>query len=279
MQSVRIYYFSGTGNTKKIVDCYQRELSKKNVEVTANAITPTTDTAEQNDFDAVGIAYPVHGFNAPSIVEDFANRLPDGNNRYAFIAKTSGEPLRLNDASSMTVIRILRQKGYRVGREYHYVMPYNMIFRHSDEMAAKMLKTAEGRIPSHCEEILREETGERKYPTAARLMRRVCRIERFGFRRNGRHYKVDGEKCIGCGACVKNCPMKNITVADGKFSFGKNCIGCARCAFNCPTNAITTGLLNFLKVNGRYDFSADDSKATVGRYCHKSYERYFSENA
>ncbi len=78
--------------------------------------------------------------------------------------------------------------------------------------------------------------------------------------------------------CVKNCPVNNIKYENGKFKFGGNCLGCTRCSFNCPKDAFNFGILNFMKVNGKYDFNADSSKAVIGKYCKKSYERYFSEN-
>ena len=78
-------------------------------------------------------------------------------------------------------------------------------------------------------------------------------------------------------ACVKNCPVQNISYENGKFKFGWHCIGCARCAFNCPKDAITTGLLNVIKVNGRYNFNAEPDY-NVPAYCHKSYIGYFDSD-
>ena len=48
-----------------------------------------------------------------------------------------------------------------------------------------------------------------------------------------------------------------IRFEDGRFRFGGNCIGCVRCSFECPTGAIHIGLLDFMRVNGPYDFSRD----------------------
>ena len=87
------------------------------------------------------MAYPIYGFNAPQIVTEFVKSFPNGTQNVYFL-KTSGEPLKLNDASSLTLVKILKKKGYDVRGEYHYVMPYNMIFRHSDALASKMFFTA-----------------------------------------------------------------------------------------------------------------------------------------
>ena len=116
-------------------------------------------------------------------------------------------------------------------------MPYNMVFRHTDEMASLMWKTAEKRIPVAADMI------------------------------------ADGtENAIR----PKLSATGNISFSDARIRFGKNCIGCVRCSFGCPTDAIRIGLINFMRVNGPYDFARDPSAAKIGRYCRKAYEHYFA---
>ena len=47
--------------------------------------------------------------------------------------------------------------------------------------------------------------------------------------------------CIGCGQCVKRCPMNNVALKDGKPSWGKNCTHCMACICYCPKEAIEYG--------------------------------------
>ena len=278
MQNIIIYYFSGTGNTKKITELFAEAFGARGAKVTLRDIV-SCEAPSVEGYDGVGIAYPVHGFNTPEIVTDFAKKLPCGDGKALFAIKTSGEPLRLNDASSLELSRIAISKGYRFTGERHYVMPYNMVFRHSDAMAAKMLATAKERIPEDARAILNGSLPPLDCPLRARIMTVLCKIERPGMRLNGRLYRVDKDKCIGCMKCVRGCPVGNIKFEDGKFRFGGNCIGCARCAFGCPANAITTGLLNPIKVNGAYNFNADPDEAAIGAYCRKSYEKYFADKS
>ncbi|MBQ8177622.1 MAG: EFR1 family ferrodoxin [Clostridia bacterium] len=271
-----IYYFSGTGNTLKVAEILKTKLTSLGVNVELKDITKDSTPTPS---DTIIIAYPVYGFNPPKNVIDFVRALPEDVIKVYFL-KTSGEPLRLNDASSLTLKRTLERKGYVVCGEYHYVMPYNMIFKHTDALASKMLLTASERLKTAAQEIA---SGRRRHilmPLRARVMRAVCRIEHKGMALNGRLYKVNENKCINCGKCLKNCPTKNVTYQNGKFHFSGNCLGCARCAFNCPTDAISTGLLNCLKVNGPYDFNANPDDAKLPKFCHRSYKKYFYiENA
>lgn len=52
--------------------------------------------------------------------------------------------------------------------------------------------------------------------------------------------KVDGEKCVGCEACVGTCPVEAISMNDGKASVDDSkCIDCGACVAGCPAEAIT----------------------------------------
>jgi len=54
-------------------------------------------------------------------------------------------------------------------------------------------------------------------------------------------FKVDKEKCVGCGACVNVCPAGAISVKDDKAVISDKCVDCGRCAQVCPAHAIYPG--------------------------------------
>lgn len=282
MKNAIIYLFSGTGNTKKACELYKQEFIDKGVATALYDIKKGFENIPNpNDYDYVGIAYPIHGFNAPSIVLDFARALPksDVKGKKYFVVKTSGEPLKINNVSSIKLNSILRKKGYVMTSEYHYVMPYNMIFRHTDEMAYKMKFTLDALAPIEARDVIEgKEHKLAKVPFGA-FISWVVRIEHPAMKVNGRFFKVDANKCINCGMCAKNCPVGNIAIdKKGKFHFGGECLMCTRCSFNCPTDAFNIAMLNGWRVNGKYSFKMPVEKEENKHewYCKRAYVRYFA---
>jgi len=275
MKKIDVFVFSGTGNTMKCAKELERHLAALGATINVMRVESGAERVESVG-DTVVVCYPVHGFNAPINMIKFCEALPTSSAHF-YVLKTSGEPLSINDNSSGRIERSIRAKGYAYRGEYHFVMPYNMIFRHTDEMAAKMWATAQARIPDAAQTIFDGASHVKKVPLKAKVVSGVVSIEHWGARFNGRFFRVKKDKCVGCMQCVKNCPTHNISYENGRFKFGNQCLLCTRCSFNCPTDAFRIGLMDFMRVNGRYNFKANPEEAEIGRYCRRSYTAYFQE--
>lgn len=248
---VVLYVFSGTGNTLKVASLIKKYM---NADVTVYRVSAKSQAAPSPEgFDLVGIGYPIHAFCAPEPILKFVKTLPEVAYRRAFIFKSSGEGLHVNDASSQKIIKIMTKKGYDVTLERHVVMPYNMIYRHSDEMAKQMWIYAKAFVKLICDELegfKREKVKKSflKYAPAGLVGWIETKFAHF----HGPMFKVDKNKCIECGRCLKVCPENNIVIKNGKYKFGHDCVLCMGCSFGCPVDAIHVGIFKFWKVNGSY---------------------------
>ena len=285
---ILIIYFSGTGNTRKVAEKYALcfgELGHNAELVSVDGLPKNKALTDEfltklKDADLVGFGYPVHAFNAPAVMLKLAKFLPkQEKTKRAFIFNTSGEPLKLNNISSLKLTSMLKRRNYAVFSEYHYCMPYNIIFRHTDDMAYKMWNTAELLIPLDAKQIVDGVAHKLKRVFCGSFVAWVMRCEHWGVRLNGRRYKVKKE-CVHCQKCVNICPTNNITVKkNGKLHFGGNCLMCMRCAQLCPKDAIKTGWFNKWKVNGAYTFEKPQSeqKQKYNKMLTAAYDKYFAE--
>ena len=270
--------FSGTGNTKKVAAYFADAMRALGDEADVLSIRFDTPMPEVEGYDLLVIGYPVHAFNAPKPVLTFLKKLPEGQGKPVYLLRTSGEPSKLNDASGISPKRILKKRGYAVLGEFVYIMPYNIIFRHTDKMAARMWNAAKCKIPSDA--ALAHEGGSalRKIGPVRRIAAAIVRIEHPAMPVIGRIFHVKKKKCVGCAACVSACPRGNIRMKNGVPKFGGHCVGCMACAVGCPEDAVRISLLNLWRVNGQYSFEGETATdEEVCRYFHKTYLRYFHD--
>ncbi len=269
---IGFFVFSGTGNTKRAC-AYAAELMEKAGHITKTVYMPCTAEIA-TDLDCIVLGYPVHAFNAPAPVLKFIKSMPHGSVP-VYIMQTSGEALKLNTAATVTPIRMLRRRGYDVRGTFWYVMPYNIIFRHRDAMAARMWRDAKLCLIKDVNSMISGKKETYKVGVMSRFVSFVLKIEHAAMPLIGRGFKTEAA-CSGCGQCAAKCPRGNIVMSDDKPKFGEKCVGCMRCVFNCPENAISPSIFKGWRVNGAYDFdappAADDE---ICSFCKKSYMAYF----
>jgi len=52
--------------------------------------------------------------------------------------------------------------------------------------------------------------------------------------------KVDKQKCLGCAACVENCPVNALSMNGDKVKVDEDtCIDCGVCVGTCPAEALS----------------------------------------
>lgn len=255
MKKSIIYFFSGTGNTKIIAEKISNELNLLGIKTEIYDIRlPFNTIPDPNGYDFVGFGYPIHAFNAPQFFLNFIKKIPKVKHINTFIFKTSGEPFRFNNASSWSLINILKKKGYIPLIDEHLLMPYNIMFRYPKEIVKYMylhnLKLA--KVIS--KKIVKQESYLPKYNFLTIGFMYFARIQWLGAKINGPLIHVNKNICNTCGICINECPSKNVEIVKGYPKFDHKCIMCMKCASVCPVDAVRPGFLNVWRINGGYDF-------------------------
>ena len=255
INSVSILTFSGTGNTQFAVDALIQALAVKGINARSYALEMFFRETHDDDplaADLVGIAFPVHAFNPPPLVEKLLKKLPRGQVKKYFIIKTSGSPFA-DGGSTNGLKRIMSARFSRLVYEAVIPMPSNFGGRYPDEAMKLMLQMAQRQVEVIADDMI---AGKKKVLVAngkTAVLSSLMKLERIGAHFYGHHLKVD-DKCTNCGKCVRNCPTGNIRNAEGRLRFGWRCTFCMRCSFNCPVQAIYHMVLKrTLMTNPPYD--------------------------
>ena len=242
-----IVYFSQGGTTARVAESIAAGLRKEGYEIDLCNMKDKRPP-DLSEYELFGIGYPVYYFRPPFNVTDYVNSLPDLAGLQAFVFVLHGT--YQGDASN-PIRRTLTRKGAREVGYFHCL---------GADFYLSYLKEGYLFSPDHPtkEELARAEAfghqvagyavgkpyilHEKEPPPPM-----VYHLERFLMSRwlvrqmYSRQFRVDAEKCTGCGLCIKLCPTRNITDrASGHPAWGRDCLLCLTCEMKCPEDAITS---------------------------------------
>lgn len=247
MKSVVIYYFSGTGCTRAVVNAVAEKLKGK-VQIHLANMEESVIKGREPDISAddIGLAFPIYAFGTPTYVDEFVDLMP-GSSKEIFLLNISGgggETVS-NKASTHFLKKKLTKKGYTIRYESSFTMPANWASGPNHDEAVNMYKHALEQSKQVAEDVLDKKRSLRaKPPFISKLISVMGRGEHFGARIYGKSLHSTSA-CTDCGWCVNNCPKENIKSVNGKMIFGDACVFCMRCVYGCPENAIEPGSFKF----------------------------------
>lgn len=237
-----IFYFTGTGNSLKIAQDLAKKLENANVVSIAGIINK--DGKIDVDADRIGIVYPVYIWGLPKIIVKFIKKLSKANrNKYFFSIATNGGNVA---GSLLQLSKRLSARGFRLSAGTSLHLPSNFIATHevvsTDEQKVlfaeadtKLIRLAEAINSNKLLEIEKGPLKEQIIKTGI-----IYRLSAPFIHILDKFFRVD-EKCISCGKCKLECPVKNIEMKGGKPVWGHNCELCFRCINYCPKEAIQFG--------------------------------------
>ena len=231
-----IFYLSGSGNSLYAAQQIAEKLEECRLETIGSYLRKPYPVEDE----AVGIVCPVYCFALPPVVAQFLEKIQAKPN-YCFGVVTIGG----NQGRALKQMReALNAKGVTLNYAQTVIMPDNF-FGIPDEKRKEQLKAAEPTIAKFAEEIAQGKADVAAVKEAM-LWKLFGTSASWWYLKNRLNFEkmtVDAAKCVGCGICADICQMKNITLVDGKPTFGTSCANCLGCVHWCPQSAISAGKL------------------------------------
>lgn len=233
-------YFSGTGNSRFCVEYFLKKLAPT---AKAYSIEDENVCKEIEKEKEIVLGYPVYYSNLPKILQDFLdNHASLWKGKKIYLIATMG--LFSGDGTGVAARR-LKRYGAQITGGLHLKMPDCItdvkLLKKSTEENKKMVNRTKLKI-EHAAELYKQGKPTKE---GLNIFYHLAGLfgQRLYFPNKTKSYtdqlKIDGDKCIGCGKCVKLCPMKNITLQQAKAIPGNTCTMCYRCINHCPKQAIT----------------------------------------
>ncbi len=253
-----LYYFSGTGNSKFVAQKLSKLLNEQLAEAGEVLQHEAFDCTLRHG-ERLGFVFPTYSWGpAPVILNLLAKlNLHKANpNTYCFMVTTCGDDVGL---SANIFKKALTDKGIDLKAAFSVQMPNNYINLpgfdvDSDAVRMRKLSEAPARIEFIARHIARHETIIDVVPGKfAWFKSRIIRPLFLHVAVNDKKFVVKSNLCTHCGACIKNCPLHNISFNHAQEpSWHGNCTMCLSCLHRCPTHAIQYG--NATQHKGRYRF-------------------------
>jgi len=248
---IKIAYYSGTGGTEMASKQFQKGLESKGCISTIEQITDGMNRNHE-EHELLLLLFPVHAFNAPDAVYKWIDALEAVEKASAAVISVSGGgDICPNTACRVSSIKKLTQKGYRVIYDKMIVMPSNWITLPPNPLPYLLIQALPKVVRKITDDLLSDVRKKTNPLWIDRVFSVIGKLETLGGHYWGKRIKVT-EHCTRCGWCTQHCPSGNITILNGKPTFGRKCHFCLKCIYGCPSKALQAGIFRFIVIQEGY---------------------------
>jgi len=248
-----ILYFSGCGNSRFIANEIAGALNEELKSIPELKWSGCTECTLK-DGESLGFVFPIYSWAAPKLVEDFITSVQwKGKPGYVWFACTCGAEMGKADA---LFEKTLLSVGLHLDATFCFKMPntyldFPFFMLDSKQVAERKIAEARSKLPDVINHIRNKESVRDVIPGLFPRFKTyfICPSFLKSVNDKGYHSK---DTCTGCGKCVTVCPLKNITLENGRPKWNGNCTQCMACYQYCPVNAIQYG--NLTKGKGQYHY-------------------------
>lgn len=236
MIKIIIYYFSGTGNNLYA----SRQISDR---IPGTVVRPVSDLSDNKVIDAsydwIGFIGPSYYSHIPPFMMDCMRNVQytAAQKIFTVCACAGNRGMALQDMRQM-----INDSGKETSLEYmmiqpgSYILSYGAFPRIYQRLTVWLTRHKSTRI---ARDIVSDRKRRNVRPGLFYRQSDEVRLQKniAEYGQRGSKFKIN-DKCVKCGLCAKVCPVSNISLENGKITFGDHCNQCMACIQWCGQHAI-----------------------------------------
>jgi Pyruvate/2-oxoacid:ferredoxin oxidoreductase delta subunit/flavodoxin len=232
--SVKIFYFTGTGNSLMVARDIARTLGDTDI----TSIAQVQDEVLDNSCEILGVVFPVYWGGLPLKVLEFLPSLKKFNESFIFAVEIHAG----NPGNAISQLRAeIQQIGLDLSAGFLLRMPSNYIISYdapSEQRIQKILGYATNSI-KEIVDVVSDKTVHLPSSVLSSYSGIHGSYKQFLERvhRSDEKFWVD-DNCTGCEVCVRVCPVQNIQMTENRPEWLHHCEQCLACINWCPESAI-----------------------------------------
>lgn len=229
-REIDVICFSGTGNTKRIVDIMEGVFNQHAILV--NQISVRKPYIHEKGKEIL-LAFPINSQAVSPYIWKYIKALPNGTSDKIHVVVT----LNQSQAILKSLKKILTKKYYNLQGAVEISMPNNLLM--GQDTTYERLTEAEELAKCFANDIIQNQDfwkEEKKGSGFVSFLSRATVLPWVTMRMFNK-LETDQSKCKKCGLCVQECPVNNIRMEDF-LVHQNNCQFCMRCGAVCKTGAI-----------------------------------------
>ena len=234
-----ILYFSGTGNSEYTARRIGKEIDDEVINLFDKI--RNRDYSDMKSERPWVIVVPAYAWRIPRIVSDWLEKINFSGNREIYFVMTCGGSIG-NAGKYLETLCAKKNMNYRGCAEI--VMPENYIALFSTpakDKALQIMNQSENIIDRTALHIKNgDKLPKREISFGDKVNSGIINDLFYPVFVHAKKFYAT-ESCISCGKCVTVCPLKNISIENGKPKWGDNCTHCMACICKCPKEAIEYG--------------------------------------
>lgn len=250
-----IVYFSGTGNSRWCAQLLADKLQDELLDCRGyikNGIQAELISGKPWVFVA-----PTYAWQMPKLFLDFIRRSWLQGSQDAYFVMTCGSDIgeaAKHNCSLCNELKLNYKGTLPIAMPENYIALFNVP---SEEKCKRMLEEAKPLLEAAAERILAGESLIEKKPSV------LDKLKSGAVNKGFNQYYIKADKfyatsqCIGCGKCVSDCVLNNISLKTGHPKWGNNCSHCMACICGCPVEAIEYGSVS----RGKRRYNCPEYKA------------------